>query len=181
MGSGVPFAPALLDLTGDEGSTSASLTVSVTDEDAYLAEVERLTGRRAATYVAGEPAVTLAGGESVEVPQEGGDNVSVNGREQRVLTGDLPADEGLRVALFGPVEEGGMLSSSPIIAAALIGLFLVALVFVLGIRRRLSDQVKAMLEAARRIGGGDFSQKVPVTGGERDEMAGPRHRVQQDE
>ena len=44
--------------------------------------------------------------------------------------------------------------------------------FVLGIRRRLSDQVKAMLEAARRIGGGDFSQKVPVTGGERDEMAG---------
>ena len=172
VGSGVPFAPALLDLTGDEGSMAASLTVSVTDEDAYLAEVERLTGRRAATYVVGQPAVTLAGGESVEVPEEGGDNVSVDGREQRVLTGDLPEDDGLRVALFGPVEEGGILSSSPVIAAALIAVFLIALVFVLGIRRRLSDQVKAMLEAARRIGGGDFSQKVPVTGGERDEMAG---------
>ena len=44
--------------------------------------------------------------------------------------------------------------------------------FVLSIRRTLSGQVEAMLEAAKRIGGGDFSQKVPVTGGENDEMAG---------
>ena len=172
VGGGTPFAPAVLDLTGDDGSTAAQLSVSVTDEDSYLAEVEKLTARRAALYVVGQPSVTVGASESIEVPEEGGADVTVNGKEQRVLTGDLPDDEGLRIAIFGPVEDAGVLASSPVLAAALLGLFLIALVFVLSIRRTLSGQVRAMLEAAKRIGAGDFSQKVPVAGSERDEMAG---------
>ena len=172
IGSGTPFAPAVLDLTNDDGSAAAQLTVSVTREDSYVAEVEKLTGRPAALYAVGQPSVSVPGGESVDVPEEGGANVTVNGEEQRVLTGDLPDDQGLRIALFGPLEEAGVLASSPVLAAALVALFLIAVVFVLSIRRTLSGQVRAMLEAAKRIGAGDFSQKVPVTGSERDEMAG---------
>ncbi len=172
VGSGTPFAPAQLELTEDDGSAAAQLSASVTSANSYLAEVEKLTARRAALYVVGQPAVTLAGGESVEVPEKGGANVTVDGREQRVLTGDLPDDEGQRIALFGPVEDAGVLASSPVLAAAVIALFLIALLFVLSIRRALSGQVKAMLEAAKRIGSGDFSQKVPVRGNEHDEMAG---------
>ena len=172
VGQGDPFAGARIGLTDDSGDTAAELTVSVTDAEEYLAQVEELTGRRTALYVEGQPSVTLASGESVGVPAEGGANVEVDGREQRVLTGDLPDDEGQRVAMFGPVEAGGVLSSSPALVAALVGIFLIALLFVLTIQRTLSGQVAAMLAAAKRIGGGDFSEKVPVTGGPRDEMAG---------
>ena len=48
--------------------------------------------------------------------------------------------------------------------------FAVALVFVTMLLRMLGGQVRAMLEAARGIGEGDFSRKVPVLGD--DEMAG---------
>ncbi len=120
VGEGAPFAPTLLDLTGDDGSTAAQLSVSVTDEKSYLAEVERLTGRPAALYVVGQPSVTVSG-DSVDVPQEEAADVTVNGEEQRVLTGDLSDDEGQRIALFGPIEESDVLASSPAIAAILVG------------------------------------------------------------
>ncbi len=169
---GQPFAPARIELTDENGETAGELTVSTSTQSAYLDQVEELTGRRAALYVEGQPSVTVGGGESVEIPARGGENVDVEGSEQRVLTGDLPDDEGRRVALFGPVEDEGLLASSPLLLAGLAAIFLIALVFVLSIRRTLSGQVKAMLAAARRLGDGDFSQKVPVTGGRKDEMAG---------
>ena len=168
---GAPFAPARIELTDDSGETAGELTVSTSDPEAYLAELEELTGRRAALYVQGQPSVTV-GDESVDVPAEGGADVTLEGREQRVLTGDLPDEEGQRVALFGPVEEEGVLASSPAVLAVLAVIFLIAVVFVLSIRRTLSGQVAAMLEAAKRLGDGDFSRKVPVTGGKNDEMAG---------
>src|SRR5206468_285405 len=46
----------------------------------------------------------------------------------------------------------------------------IALVFVVMLLRALGGQVAAMLGAAKRIGQGDFSRKVPVVGN--DEMAG---------
>ena len=52
----------------------------------------------------------------------------------------------------------------------LVAFFAVALVFVALLLRALGGQVAAMLDAARRIGQGDFSHKVPVVG--KDEMAG---------
>ena len=54
--------------------------------------------------------------------------------------------------------------------AVLVAFFAVALIFVAMLLRALGGQVAAMLDAARRIGKGDFSQKVPVVG--KDEMAG---------
>ncbi len=172
VGDGDPFAGANLDLTGESGEVAADLTVAVTSRQDYVEEVEDLTGRLAAVYVEGEGSVTVSGGRSVDIPAEGGDNVAVGQREQRVLTAELPDNEGQRVAMFGPVEDGGVLASSPAVVAILVGVFLIALAFVITIQRTLSGQVESMLDAARRIGGGDFSQKVPVTGGPRDEMAG---------
>ena len=48
--------------------------------------------------------------------------------------------------------------------------FAIALVFVAMLLRMLGGQVRSMLDAARGIGEGDFSRKVPVLGD--DEMAG---------
>ena len=67
-------------------------------------------------------------------------------------------------------EEEGFLGSRPKIAVALAAFFVVALLAVLLTLRSLQGYVREMLGAAQRIGEGDFSEKVPVSG--RDEMAG---------
>jgi diguanylate cyclase (GGDEF)-like protein len=97
-------------------------------------------------------------------------DVEVGGDSLRARTADLPSPDELRIALIGPVESGGFLSSSPVVVAALIVFFAVALMFVTMLLRMLGGQVRSMFEAARGIGEGDFSRKVPVLGD--DEMAG---------
>jgi diguanylate cyclase (GGDEF)-like protein len=63
-----------------------------------------------------------------------------------------------------------VLSSKPLVAVAVAGFLALALLLVALVMRTLSGQVKSMLEAARRIGRGDFGGEVPVSGD--DEMAG---------
>jgi diguanylate cyclase (GGDEF)-like protein len=97
-------------------------------------------------------------------------NVNVNGTDLRAAGTDLPPSGDLSLVLFAPRQSGGFFSSSPLVIGALILFFVVAFLFVLTLLRMLSGQVRSMLEAARRLGDGDFSQQVPVVG--RDEMAG---------
>ena len=85
-------------------------------------------------------------------------------------TADLPVPGALRLTLFSPAASRGFFSSSPLVVAVLVIFFAIALAFVGMLLRALDRQVAAMLDAARGVGGGDFSRKVPVVG--RDEMAG---------
>ena len=167
------FASVRLELEAPRGSASAgSLEASSTTVRAYLAEVERLTGREGA--VAGADGEALAATMPYEdggIPEPGDAvDMELEDDDVRVATAALPGSRGLRLALAGPLESGGFLSSSPVIAIILGGFFGLALLFVWMLLSTLQGQVAAMLEAARRIGGGDFSRTVPVVG--RDEMAG---------
>jgi diguanylate cyclase (GGDEF)-like protein len=166
---GQPFAAATIELT-QGGAQAGTLTASVITPGEYADRVEELTGRTVALYPTGETKATAAGGTTFELPAEGAADVEIEGTEQRVLTAPVEGESGLSIALVGPAEEGGLLASSPAIVAALAGFFLVAFLLALTVMRALSGQVGAMHEAARRIGGGDFSTEVPVVG--RDEMAG---------
>ncbi len=168
-GSGV-VAPYRLDLRGPNGGLG-SLVVSTTTPSAYLAEVRHLTGRQAALLGADGPiSQTLDLGEA-GLPASGhSGDVEVSGQKLRAAVTDLPGSADLRLALLGPTESGGFFSSSPLVVAVLVAFFAVALVFVVMLLRALGGQVAAMLDAARRIGQGDFSHKVPVVG--KDEMAG---------
>ena len=164
VGQGEPFAPALIEID-DNGEVAASLTVSVSSSQDYIDEVERLTGREAAVYSDGQTQVELEDGESVEIPASGGADVTADGREWRVLTGELPGGEGQRIALFGPPAEAGFFESSPTVIAVLAAVLGIALLMVWYLRRHLSRQVAVMLAAAKRIGAGDFTEDVPVIGG----------------
>jgi diguanylate cyclase (GGDEF)-like protein len=163
-------APFRLNLRGPAGPLG-SLTVSATNPTAYLEQVRHLTGRDAALLGPnGLISGTLNLGDS-SLPASGhSGDVEVDGTELRVGTTDLPGPSPLRLALFGPTESAGFFSSSPAVVAVLVAFFAVALVFVAMLLRALGGQVAAMLDAARRIGQGDFSHKVPVVG--KDEMAG---------
>lgn len=74
------------------------------------------------------------------------------------------------MALFAPIESASFFTQRPFVAAALVALFAVAVVFIVLLVRALQGQIGAMLGAAKRIGRGDFSRKVPAEGD--DEMAG---------
>ncbi len=164
------LAPYRLDLRGPSGRLG-SLVVSTATPSAYLAEVRHLTGRDAALLGSDGPiSQTLdLGGAGLPASGHSGD-VEVSGQTLRAGVTDLPGEADLRLALFGPTESGGFFSSSPLVVAVLVAFFAVALVFVAMLLRALGGQVAAMLDAARRIGQGDFSHKVPVVG--KDEMAG---------
>ncbi len=168
-GSGA-VAPYRLNLRGPSGGLG-SLVVSTTTPSEYLAEVRHLTGRDAALVgPAGPISETLALGDATLPATGHSGDIEVAGDTLRAGTTDLPGSGDLRLALFGPTESGGFFSSSPLVAAVLVVFFAVALVFVAMLLRALGGQVAAMLDAARRIGQGDFSHKVPVVG--KDEMAG---------
>jgi diguanylate cyclase (GGDEF)-like protein len=153
-----------------DGRPLGSMRASVTSATGYLLEVRRITGREAALVRDGEVVSATLGIEGVELPGSGeSDDVDVGDQELRAGAVAVESD-GLRVALFVPRETGGFFASSPLIAVTLAAFFAVALLFIGVLLRALQGHVTTMLDAARRIGGGDFSREVPVVG--RDEMAG---------
>jgi diguanylate cyclase (GGDEF)-like protein len=171
IGSGDAVATYELNLTDPSGSLG-SLTASTKTAAGYLADVRHLTGRDGALVgKGGAPVFSSPTLKGASPPPSGHSaDVDVAGDTLRAATADLPGPRNLQLALFGPVESGGFLSSSPVVAAALVVFFAVAVVLVTMLLRMLGGQVRSMLDAARGIGEGDFSRKVPVLGD--DEMAG---------
>lgn len=166
--SKAPIATAAV--TVDTGAGEVQVVGTVTNASDYMTRVEELTGLRAAVLgTNGEPVA----GQGVEVDNfpEPGDSADfeIDGSEARAATAAL-GDDGSAVTVFAPVDSGGFFDSRPRIAI-LVALFLaIALTGVGIIARTMQSQIAAMLGAARRIGTGDFSKRVPVVG--RDEMAG---------
>jgi len=170
VGTPPPIASYRLNLRGPGGSLG-SLVGSTTTPSEYLADVRRHTDLDAALLVAGKPisSTLRLGAASLPASGHSGD-VDVGDRDLRAAATTLPGTGNMRLAVLTPRQSASFFSSSPVIAAVLVVFFVIALVFVAMLLRTLGGQVGAMLGAARRIGEGDFSRKVPVVG--RDEMAG---------
>jgi len=163
-------APYRLNLNGPGGAIG-SITVSTTTPSAYLARVRHLTGRDGVLLGPGGVVASNIHVRAGDLPASGhSGDLEVNDETLRAATTALPPPGALRLSLVSPRESGGFFSSSPLVIAALAVFFVIAFLFVLTLLRMLGGQVKSMLDAARSIGEGDFSQKVPVVG--RDEMAG---------
>ena len=169
IGDGKPFAAATVRSGGDGGNYE--ITASVTGPTGYVEDVRSLTGLDVAVVDGGEVNAGAQVADTSELPVAGeSGDVEFDGETVRAAAGSLPEPGSTRVVVFTEIETGGFFDSSSRIAAAL-GLFLVvALGLIVLVFRALQGQVETMLDAARRIGSGDFSGRVPVVG--RDEMAG---------
>jgi diguanylate cyclase (GGDEF)-like protein len=170
LASGQPVALASVDLTAD-GEQLGIVRAAATSSKRLLERIEEVTGEDAALI---GPAGTIEGDGPVEagaLPQ-GGDPASVDSAEGelRVAATEPLGDEQVRIALFAPSGDEGFLSSRPKVAIAVAVFLGLAIVAVLLLLRALQGQIKEILAAARRIGEGDFSGEVPVSGN--DEMAG---------
>jgi len=155
------------------GDADASLAASTTTATSYVSRVRELSGRNATVSdPRGTVATTVPVGE-IELPSAGSaETLEVGDEELRAASAGLGPSGGeeLRLTLFGRLDEGGFAATRPLVAAALAAFFLIALLFVAVLMRSLQSQIQAMLSAARRIGAGDFSRKLPAQGD--DEMAG---------
>ena len=160
-----PDSRRLLDAGGDE---TGRVTVAMLSADQYVERVvdytdaevvlENEDGRRLATTSPNAPA---------ELPDEPGSGVEVDGTEYRIRT--LQAN-----AVGGPVEVALLLDDrggtaptnetrNSILAATVFIVFIVlAFVFAVALSRRLQSEIQRLLEAARQLGGGDFSVAVPA-------------------
>jgi diguanylate cyclase (GGDEF)-like protein len=169
IGGGTPFAASTLRTTGTGGGFE--VVASTSGPDGYVADVRELTGLDAALVVGNETAASTAAGEEPELPATNeATDTELDGQSVRAAAGSLPDEERSRVVLFAEVEAGGFFDSQPRVALALALFLLLAAGLIALVFRALQGQVAAMLEAAQRIGSGDFSGRVPVHG--HDEMAG---------
>jgi diguanylate cyclase (GGDEF)-like protein len=166
-----PIAIAEVDLVDTDGQQVGTITTSTTTRDAFLRQVEGTTGEEAALLGPDGPVTGTADVTAADLPASGEANDLEHGGEDVRLAATEPLGaEQVRVALLAPAVDEGFLGSRPKIAIGLLIFFVIALIAVAFILRSLHGYVREMLGAARKIGEGDFSSRVPVSGG--DEMAG---------
>jgi HAMP domain-containing protein len=136
----------------------------------YVNRVSELTGSEAALLRGDRVLASSAPIDAAGIPPGDGE-AELAGGESRVLT-DTPAGRrsGVRIAVFRPTEAAGFEAPRPLLLAAAIAFLVLGLLLVIVLVRALQGQVRGMLSAAHRIGGGDFSQRLPVQGN--DELAG---------
>ncbi|HZA90888.1 MAG TPA: diguanylate cyclase [Solirubrobacterales bacterium] len=170
-GSDDAVAESDVTLRTREGTLGSVLASRITAES-YAARVQHLTERGVAVLVDGKPLASTLELGGVDIPASGDSRtIDLPSGDVRVATARLGgAEPNARLAVFGPIDTAGVLSTRPLVLAALVAFFAIALLFIVLLVRSLQGQIAAMLAAARRIGGGDFSREVPVEG--RDEMAG---------
>lgn len=167
-GNGPAVGTAALRLTG---SAKGSIEGSTTTAAQFADRLRELTGDGVAIVSGGKVIKASLPRDDLELPASGDSIEQDTGSGSvRLAAANLPNTDGLRAVLSTPIDSEGFLGNSPLVAAALVGFFLIALALVLFVMRSMHAQVGAMLGAARRIGDGDFSQRVPVVG--RDELAG---------
>ena len=177
VGAGDAVAFAIATPVGPGGRRLGTLSVSTTRGDAFVREVKRLSRLDVVVARGGERlAGTLAPG-AVEVDRSGDVEIegeSWRGRFQRIR--ERRDAEPLSLGLFGKTSELASIDVAArqlAVGAILLAAFLLAFLGARVVVRALQGQIEQFLEAARRLGRGDFSHKVPTVGS--DEFAALGH------
>ena len=167
-GSATAVFPARVPLQDASGRRFGSLQLSTQTAGHYISLVRTVTGLYA--VVAGSNGVIASRVNPINpraLPRQRG-HITVGDTRYRVTT--FPAagfgTSGIRVSLLDSTKRrsAAVRHSRELVAIILIGFFILAFTFALLISRSLQRQIAEFLEAAKRIGQGDFSAKVPTHG-----------------
>src|SRR4051794_18171501 len=170
VGNATATFPAKITLV-DGARRFGTLETSVITPAAYADEVKRTTGLDVVVRREGGEVLksTLPGAEKANVPvRRSASLAKVNGKEYRTYAFVRDGFLGSRVKVEVFAARTALKQSvreKRAYAAIGIGLFLLlAALFGLLISRSLQSQMERFLEAARRLGGGDFTTSVPTEG-----------------
>lgn len=177
VGDRTAVAPVIRDLIDRSGRPLGRLEVSLTPALAYATQVREDTGLHVAVTSAGRAlASTLPNAPIGSLPAPGAQHagqLEIGGTHYRVVT--LPAagvaNTPVRISVLADFNStASTVGDSRLLAAAFIAVFfIIAFAFAVLVSRSLQTQIEEFLMAARRLGGGDFSASVPISG--RDEFA----------
>lgn len=167
VGGRTAVFPARRRLQDARGRPFGTLQVSAEGPIAYTRRIKRVTGldvvvrRGSRVLAATDPEAGRA-----PTPGEPAD-IELGGREFRAASFEVPAFSGrsVTVSLFGQRASSGDVGRSRRVAGAiLLGFLVLAFGFAVLVSRSLQRQIAEFLEAARRVGRGDFSSRVPTEG-----------------
>ncbi len=146
-----------------------TLKVSVFNARQLVRELKKFTSLE--TVVVGPKGVlagTISGLAAEDVPERG--EVELGGRRYRLTTFTAPAFEGggerIAVRLLSDERDtaAAVTEDSIFVAVLLLAFLLLAFSFAIWASRSLQAQIQRLLEAAKRLGGGEFSIEVPTEG-----------------
>jgi len=170
VGNAAATFPAAINLV-DGKKRFGTLEVATTTPAQYAREVKRTTGLETVVSREGGEvlASTLRDAEDVDVPvRDKPGFATVNGRKYRTLAFVRDGFLGgrVKVAMFASREALTERTRHRRFEAlaAIAAFFMIAVLAGLLVSRSLQSQMGRFLRAARRIGGGDFSEAVPTEG-----------------
>jgi diguanylate cyclase (GGDEF)-like protein len=145
-----------------------TLQVSVQVAAQYASLVEHITGLHVVVRRRGGILATdLPAAGRADLPDRRG-TVEIGDTTYRAVTFSQPDFRGglLQVTLLRDTAHtsSSVADSRLVVAAILLGFFLLAFAFAVAVSRSLQAQVASFLEAARRLGRGEFDTKVPTVG-----------------
>jgi diguanylate cyclase (GGDEF)-like protein len=172
-GSPLAVFPATLQLVDQSAKTYGTMQLSVETALDYVRQVRRVANLHAVVLRDGHViAGTLPGVDPKDLPARRG-NLTLSNVDYRVSSFPAPGFVGSRVQVSvldnTSVTTNNVRRSRWIAAGILVGFFVLAFTFAVLVSRSLQRQILAFLEAARRLGSGDFAAQVPTVG--RDEFA----------
>jgi diguanylate cyclase (GGDEF)-like protein len=166
--SGTPpgVATATRDLVDTDQNPTGELTVAMLSPEEYARRISELTGSEVVIAEGDEQlASTQADAAAADLPKDG--PVEVAGVEYRVASFPMPVTDGsVTVTLLMPDLDTASPTSEASVAAAaaFVGFLALAFAFAVAVSRRLQSEIQRLLEAAQRLGSGDFSVAVPAEG-----------------
>ncbi len=173
VGAPTALLPITHPLVDSSGTHQGLLQVAVTDAPAFAARIAALTSLEAVVSIDGKPlGSTVTGLGATPMPATRGTVRTTNG-VYRGASFSLPgfAGQNARVTVLerSAINSNAQRKSRLLIGLLLAGFFILAVTLAWFIARSLHRQLERFLIAARRVGAGDFSARVPTVG--RDDFA----------
>jgi diguanylate cyclase (GGDEF)-like protein len=165
-GSTPAVASATRRLVDQDQQPTGEITVATLSPDQFAQRIAGLTASEVVIDQDGRQlATTKADAAGADLPEHGAAEVS--GVDYRVSSFDANAVDGpIQVALLMPDRDSASPTSGASLAAlaAFFGFLVLAFAFAVAVSRRLQSEIQRLLEAAQRLGAGDFSVEVPADG-----------------
>jgi diguanylate cyclase (GGDEF)-like protein len=168
-GAGSAVAGATTTLLDRTGSQVGRLKVAVVDAGRFARDLRAFTGLETVIEDRGKVlAGTVTGVAPGELPERG--EATLAGRRYRLTTFTAPTFEDpqrrLSVHLLADERDTqtAVTEDSLLVAGLLFAFLVLAFAFALTVSRSLQAQIQRLLEAAKRLGGGEFTIEVPTEG-----------------
>ena len=168
VGSSTAVFPGARDLIAN-GRSLGKLQVSVQEPAGYTGLIARVTEAGAVVQKVGGQvlATTVKGLDPASIPSDRG-SLTVAGKEYDAASFVAPGflGERDRVAVLAPkaMESSAVRNGRVLAGGILAGFFVLAFTFAVLVSRSLQRQIDSFLQAARRLGSGDFTIEVPTQG-----------------